>query len=466
MTAALLARSSMFVRRWGTPVDILTFDDYLHYPQLQESLIQAGVLAPGARLVNMWHWFRENSVLSSLDTVEQHVPLQTGPRIRDTDHAGRLMIRELLAEDGRIVATDRYRSNGTLLASDRRRTPESATENRKGILLYDIHGAPHLWFRTGGELYRYWLDRLSRQAPSFYVVDSKTSARFIAAYRRPWATTLHLVHGAHLDATGALTPDRRQTFQQLDAFDRIVFLSERQRAQASELPSAQQSHLAVIPNAVQPVPSSDQPRQRGQGVMLASLTPRKRVDHAIRAIAIASRTDDVTLDIYGEGPERPRLKALISELDVADRVCLRGAQPDAAEAFRTADFSLLTSQSEGLPLVLLESMGAGCVPISYDILYGPADLIRDGSNGYLLDSGDIAGLAAQIIDHRRDQDDRIEKLRGAAISVALHHDPVKLTARWATEMNAAQALTHARFTFSRRLRAALSRCLRRLRSHR
>ena len=52
---------------------------------------------------------------------------------------------------------------------------------------------------------------------------------------------------------------------------------------------------------------------------------------------------------------------------------------------------LLTSRMEGLPLVLLEAMSVGCIPIAYDMPYGPADIIVDGVNGYLVEAGDIEG---------------------------------------------------------------------------
>jgi poly(glycerol-phosphate) alpha-glucosyltransferase len=41
-------------------------------------------------------------------------------------------------------------------------------------------------------------------------------------------------------------------------------------------------------------------------------------------------------------------------------------------------------------------MGRGCIPISYDIPYGPADIITHGVDGYLVPNGDIEALAAQI----------------------------------------------------------------------
>src|SRR5699024_11484310 len=92
---------------------------------------------------------------------------------------------------------------------------------------------------------------------------------------------------------------------------------------------------------------------------------------------------DVRLTVLGEGPERPALERLIEELGVADRVELPGYVHDVGARLETASFSLLTSTSEGLPLAMMESMGAGCVPIVYDITYGPGDLVVQGDNGYV-----------------------------------------------------------------------------------
>ena len=58
---------------------------------------------------------------------------------------------------------------------------------------------------------------------------------------------------------------------------------------------------------------------------------------------------------------------------------------------------LLTSRNEGQPLALMESLGRGCPPVSYDIRYGPSDVIEDSVNGFLVPAQDIAAAAERVV---------------------------------------------------------------------
>src|SRR5699024_11936079 len=94
-----------------------------------------------------------------------------------------------------------------------------------------------------------------------------------------------------------------------------------------------------------------------------------------------------TADIYGVADEsQESLQTLIQGLNTADSIALRGYDPRARQRFEDSSFTLLTSEYEGQGLVLLESMAAGCIPIAYDIKYGPADIITDGVDGFLVRS--------------------------------------------------------------------------------
>src|SRR5699024_10218082 len=79
-----------------------------------------------------------------------------------------------------------------------------------------------------------------------------------------------------------------------------------------------------------------------------------------------------------------RLTDILTEVDVMDAVRLHGHRTGAKSNFHTSSFSLLTSRFEGQPLVVLESMSAGCIPICYEVDYGPADIIDHGVNGFLV----------------------------------------------------------------------------------
>ena len=70
--------------------------------------------------------------------------------------------------------------------------------------------------------------------------------------------------------------------------------------------------------------------------------------------------------IAGEGTERQRLELLIREHRLQDRVALLGHvhQPAMDSLYRQADLFVLTSRSEGIPLVLMEAMARGKVVIA------------------------------------------------------------------------------------------------------
>ena len=68
------------------------------------------------------------------------------------------------------------------------------------------------------------------------------------------------------------------------------------------------------------------------------------------------------------------------------------------EILSKASLSILTSKTEGFCLSLLESIACGCPAVSYDIKYGPAELIQNNLNGYLVPYGDKEEFASKIID--------------------------------------------------------------------
>ncbi len=105
---------------------------------------------------------------------------------------------------------------------------------------------------------------------------------------------------------------------------------------------------------------------------------------------------DATLDIYGEGPERDRLQALIDELGLGAHVALRGHTDAAARVLREAMAYLSTSAYEGQGLSIVEALADGCPVVSYDAPYGPRELLAQGG-GILVPDGDEAALADALV---------------------------------------------------------------------
>lgn len=431
MTRAVLQRSRDFVRSGIPGVDVLTFDEFEGYDRLESDLRSRGELSTGVRLVNLWDWLRTSAPLTDASPdVTSFSPLGSGVPV-----VGRTRTR--LAADGTtVLQVDHLRDDGSLLVSDRRDVEIPGTPGGRSVVLCDAAGRPvRSWASIWG-LYRFWLDRLRAGRPAIMIVDSKTSARFMATYRRPDVLTVHVVHGSHLEGDvrpiAPLRATRAETFQALEKFDRVVVLSSRQRDDIRTL-LGPTPNVIVVPVSIDLPRAADarRPRPMTSGVMLSSLIARKRVDHAIAAV----RGTSVTLDIFGTGGERDRLESRAGQ--TGGLVRLAGHDPRARSRLRDRGFLLLTSVSEGLPLVLAEAMAAGCVPIAYDIPYGPADIITDRENGVLVDSGDIAGIRDAIAWLGTRSARQLRALRWAARRTAESYGSEVVTRRWLDELSAA-----------------------------
>lgn len=464
MTGALMHRSRAFVRLAGRPVDVLTLDDRLDLPALTERLRRAGELIDGIRILNIWDWLREHDAGADEPVKHTHTPLHAGTDVHEHRRGAEIMVREQRDADGDVVAVDRYRADGSLLVSDRK----DAETHKRTVVLYDRRSMPvRSWGSVWG-IYRHWLDELTAGEQSFLVVDSKTAARFARTYRRSHVVTMHVLHGSHRAADGsALSRSRKTVVENLSDFDSAVVLTRGQRDDVlADL--GPQPNLAVIPNGFDGTSSGggEVPvRVRGKGLMLASLIARKRVSHGIRAVARARRSVDATLDVYGEGERRPLLEKTIRSEGVGGSVRLRGHDATARAAFASADFMLLTSKAEGLPLALVEAMAAGCIPIAYDIPYGPADVIADGRNGFLVPAGDVDALAERIVRLRRMPARDVDAMRRRAMATADRFDDRAVVRAWGREMEKAFERKHIAAEpepMSRRLRHVAGRAKRRV----
>ena len=128
------------------------------------------------------------------------------------------------------------------------------------------------------------------------------------------------------------------------------------------------------------------------------LSQEKGFDLLISAFAtLCDAFADWDLVILGEGSERQTLKAQIVSEKLDKRVILPGHVDNVGAWYRRADLYALSSRFEGFPNTLLEAMAYGLPAVSFDCLTGPADLIRNGVDGYLVQPEDgSAGLARRL----------------------------------------------------------------------
>ena len=102
--------------------------------------------------------------------------------------------------------------------------------------------------------------------------------------------------------------------------------------------------------------------------------------------------------IAGEGPERQRLEFLIRKNRLQDQTTLLGhvARPQMDALYGRADVVVLTSRSEGIPLVLMEAMMRGKIVLAPAIT-GIPEIIIPGKTGFLYSPGALQDFVAKIL---------------------------------------------------------------------
>jgi glycosyltransferase involved in cell wall biosynthesis len=130
----------------------------------------------------------------------------------------------------------------------------------------------------------------------------------------------------------------------------------------------------------------------GERILLAvcRLEPQKGIDVAIRALTEVPRA---RLVVLGEGPERPQLERLATELEVP--VSLPGRVPDVAAWLRRAHVLVHPVRWEGFGLALLEAMLAS-VPVVATAVSSIPEIVVDGETGLLVPPDDPRALARAI----------------------------------------------------------------------
>ena len=251
----------------------------------------------------------------------------------------------------------------------------------------------------------------------------------VAAARSPRAIVVHTFHGHVL--RGYFGEAKTGWFRLVErwlarASDALVAVSPQVRDDLVALGVAPSKKFAVIRLgielerrvAVEPGVRDDArallgvPPQRFLVGWTGRMTAVKRTGDVLLAVErLRRRGVDAGLCMVGDGPDRCRVEERARALGIA-KVCLYlGYQEDVAPWYAAFDVVVLASANEGTPVSVIEALAAAR-PVVATRVGGVPDVVRDGVDGFLVDSGDIGMLAERL--HRLAADRELRERMGAA----------------------------------------------------
>ena len=136
-----------------------------------------------------------------------------------------------------------------------------------------------------------------------------------------------------------------------------------------------------------------------------------------------------TLEIIGNGGLKSELENRIKAKGLQDSICLSGTSLDIQNKYNESSVLLMTSRHEGLGMVLIEAQACGVPVIAYDVPCGPAEIIHDGEDGFLIKDGEIDDFVKKL-SHVATNENLRHKMGNAAYLNAQRYSEDAIMAQW------------------------------------
>lgn len=198
----------------------------------------------------------------------------------------------------------------------------------------------------------------------------------------------------------------------LERSARVIALSPTWQARYEEI--APGAHLVCIPNPVVAIHGGARPLRKRVVLFLGKLSREKGIfDLIVAWRRVRESLPDARLVLAGDG-DLVAARNQAELMGISDSVVFPGWVSGAGKAalLEEACVCVLPSYFEGLPMSLLEALGAG-MPCVACAVGGIPDMLSDGVEGRLVEPGDIPGLAAALVDVMSDEQ-RYARMSAAA----------------------------------------------------
>lgn len=249
--------------------------------------------------------------------------------------------------------------------------------------------------------------------------DGNAGVRLKEHFQVPIFST---IHGSDI----MLYPKRskgvyQQTLFALKENDQVITVSRRLQDEAETMHQdvrIQTIYNGFYPDQFRPGDQTvarkklDLPMDKKICLFVGNLYPVKGLSYLLQAFSkLASHTDQVQLVLVGDGKLKSPLQREANTLGIGPVVSFMGRRPydEIPTWLQSADVVVLSSLSEGLPSILLESMACGKPMIATDV-GGIAEILQDGETGRLVPARNVEKLANALTDLLVHQADQVKEM--------------------------------------------------------
>ncbi len=159
-----------------------------------------------------------------------------------------------------------------------------------------------------------------------------------------------------------------------------------------------QAKSVIIKNPLRPISDRYQikfeEREHNRIVAVGNFKKDKNYPLLLNAFyKFSQKLPHYVLEIYGQGALEGEINKIIAQLNISDKVTLKGLSDDIIDSIYDAGMYVLSSSNEGMPNSLMEAMALGIPSISTDCpIWGPREIIDDYKNGILVEVDNVDEL--------------------------------------------------------------------------
>ncbi|WP_342388833.1 glycosyltransferase [Salinicoccus bachuensis] len=354
----------------------------------------------------------------TLDFIDYYGEYERRERREFFDYYGQMTrLQRFSPEENKLEEEHFYNRNGDTIL-----TMRHDPETNKIIHVKNFGEGDRTLSETDGDQTPYrkdWLDQVLGESDRDTVVisDTRPTDELVVLLDDSRVKGVIRPHSNHLrnpdDPSSELNRRNKYAIESVKDIDALVVLTEKQRQDIISR-FGHPEKVFVVPNYYDPGPpkvtglrsflmnvrqrSRKIERDMKKVVIVSRFSSIKSIDHTIRAFKdVVEAVPEAKLEIWGKGDKKQEYKDLIKKLDLDGNVKVKGYTQHPENVYRSGAMSVVTSKAEGFSLSVMESMVNETPVVSYDIRYGPSDMIEDGENGFLIKKGDTGMLAERMI---------------------------------------------------------------------